>query len=61
MAAGSFTVPAYLMGTVFQSTGAIALTSVSGRASISATGLDAGGITATDTIQVQANFQAPPR
>ena len=55
--AGSFTVPAYLMATVFQSTGSIALASVTARAPISASGLDAGGITVTDMTQVQANFQ----
>jgi uncharacterized protein (TIGR03437 family) len=60
-AAGSFTVPAYLMGTVFQSTGSISLTSVSARSPISAPGLDAGGITVANTTLVQANFQAPPR
>jgi len=60
-AAGSFTIPPYLMGTVFQSPGTISLTGVSARSAISATGLDAGGITAQYTTQVQANFQAPAR
>jgi uncharacterized protein (TIGR03437 family) len=59
--AGSVTVPAYLMGTVFQSPGSISLTSVSARSPISAGGLDVGGITATNTTVVQAIFQAPPR
>lgn len=60
-AAGSLTVPAYLMGTVFQSTGTISLTSVSARTPFSATGLDTGGITVANTTQVQANFQPPVR
>ena len=57
--AGSFTVPPYLLSTVYQGTGSIMLSSVSGRASIQASGLDAGGIRASDGTLVQANFQAP--
>lgn len=57
--AGSFTVPGYLMSTVFQSPGSISVASVSARAPISASGLDAGAITAASTVQLQANFQAP--
>jgi len=58
-AAGSFTVPSYLMGTVFQSAGTITLTGVSAAAPLAATGLDKGAIKATSTFQVQANFQPP--
>jgi len=57
--AGSFTVPGYLMGTVFQSPGSISVTSVSARAPISASGLDLGAIAVANTVLVPANFQVP--
>jgi len=58
MASGTFTVPLYLMGTVYPGPGSISLTSVSSRSKITATGLDAGGINATETTQVPVTFQA---
>jgi hypothetical protein len=58
---GAFTVPAYLMAAVLQSTGSLSVTSVSTPTRFTATGLDSGAITVTYLLQVPANFQAPPR